>query len=82
MIPPDSSSMPRAAVAGGSSPPALPAEWAARLRSPDGPLADDENVLAWLEIDLDAKLRFAPGMVVVTSERLLAMSADDRQWQS
>ncbi|WP_300454119.1 ABC transporter ATP-binding protein [Accumulibacter sp.] len=82
MTPPDSSSMPRAAAAGGSSPPALPAEWAVRLQSPNGPLADDEKVLAWLEIDLDAKLRFAPGMVVVSSERLLAMSADDRQWQS
>ncbi len=56
----------------------LPAVWSAapavgRLAS----CAGDEKILAWLEIDLDARLRFAAGMVVVTSERLLAMSADD-----
>ncbi|SBT07205.1 ABC transporter related [Candidatus Accumulibacter aalborgensis] len=63
-------------------PPALPAIWSARLQSPGEVLASDERILAWLEIDLDATLRFAQGIVVVTSDRLLALSADDQNWQS
>ncbi len=46
-------------------------------------LAADEAVLAWLEIDLDASLRFAAGLILVTNTRLLAMSSDDaslRAW--
>jgi hypothetical protein len=35
-----------------------------------------------LEIDLDACLRFARGLVVVTSERLLVMPPGDSRWQS
>ena len=58
---------------------ALPAVWSAEV---DRQLASDEKILASLEIDLDARLRFATGVVVVTSERLLVMSADDSQWQS
>jgi ATP-binding cassette subfamily B protein len=50
----------------------LPAAWSAQLASQ---LAGDEAILAWLEIDLDATLRFASGILVVSSERLLALSA-------
>ena len=57
----------------------LPAVWSAQVNTQ---LASDEKILASLEIDLDARLRFATGVVVVTSERLLVMSADDSQWQS
>ena len=39
-------------------------------------LASDENVLATLEVDLDARQRFAPGLLVLTDRRLLAGSAD------
>ena len=35
-------------------------------------LKTEEKVLAWLEIDLNARLRFAKGLVVLTSQRLLA----------
>lgn len=39
-------------------------------------LASDENVLGTLEVDLDARQRFAPGLLVLTDRRLLAGSAD------
>ena len=61
------------------SPTALPAAWATPLQTQ---LADGERVLTWLEIDLDTRLRFARGLVVVTSERLLVMPPGDSRWQS
>ncbi len=63
----------------GVSPPPLPAAWSAQL---DTQWASDEKIIAWLEIDLDAGLHFARGIVVVTSERLLAISPDNGQRQS
>ena len=45
-------------------------------------LATNETVLAWLEIDLDAQLRYAPGLIVLTTQRLIARSADDKLWQA
>ena len=44
-------------------------------------LTDDETVLAWLEIDLNAQLRFTRGLVVLTNQHLLAKSADDASWK-
>lgn len=38
-------------------------------------LASDENVLATLEVDLDARQHFAPGLLVLTERRLLAGAA-------
>jgi ATP-binding cassette subfamily B protein len=63
----------------GLSPTTPPAAWSAQLASQ---LAGDEAIFAWIEIDLDATLRFASGILVVSSERLLALSADDGRWQS
>jgi ATP-binding cassette subfamily B protein len=40
-----------------------------------------ENVLAVLEVDLDAQLHFVKGVVVVTNQRLLAHLAGNTQWQ-
>jgi len=57
----------------------LPPAW---LTQVDAQLGGDEKVLAWLETDLDAQLRFAPGLVVLTSQRLIARSADDKGWQT
>ncbi|WP_300317236.1 ABC transporter ATP-binding protein [Accumulibacter sp.] len=71
--------MPDGADSAEPAPPGLPASWSAGVHAL---LASDEQVLAWLEIDLDARLRFAPGLIVVTSRRLLAMADDDRQGQS
>jgi ATP-binding cassette subfamily B protein len=45
-------------------------------------LTGGETLLGWLEIDLDARLRFAPGLIALTDRRLLARSQDDADWQS
>lgn len=50
------------------------AAWQARL-------APDENVLATLEVDLDAKLNFAHGLLALTDRRLMARTAGSQQWQ-
>ena len=57
----------------------LPAAWLAGV---EAQLATDEKVLAWLEIDLDKQLRFSPGLVVLTNQRLLASTANDQNWQT
>jgi len=44
-------------------------------------LALQENVLAALEVDLDHQLRFVPGLVVVTSQRILSRANGDTAWQ-
>ena len=56
----------------------LPQAWADALLSQ---LADEENILAWLRIDLNTQLHFSEGLVVVTNQRLLAKMADDEIWQ-
>ena len=44
-------------------------------------LASDENVLAALQVDLSADLRFVSGWVVVTSRRLLACDPGASVWK-
>ena len=44
-------------------------------------LAAEENVLCILAVDLDAQLRFAQGLLALTNQRLLALSADG-DWTS
>ena len=56
----------------------LPSIWVDGLSSQ---LSDEENVLAWLEIDLNTRLHFAQGIVVVTNYRLMAKMAGDEIWQ-
>jgi ATP-binding cassette subfamily B protein len=59
-------------------PAALPAVWRTEL----GPvLAPAEAVLAWVELDLDAKLRFSQGVLVATDRRLLARAAGEAGWR-
>ena len=79
MTPVESASPPLDSLLAAMAPPTLPAAWVAPLEQQ---LTRDEKVLAALEIDLDAGLRFSSGIVVVTSDRLLVMSADDQQWRS
>ena len=40
-----------------------------------------ENVLAALEVDLDADLHFVPSLVVITNQRLLSRAAGANEWQ-
>ncbi|MDP3843885.1 MAG: ABC transporter ATP-binding protein [Oxalobacteraceae bacterium] len=56
----------------------LPAAWQHDLHSQ---LAANEAMLAHCELDLDAQLRFVPGIVVVSNLRLLFKSRDDAAWQ-
>lgn len=57
----------------------IPASWQGEVQQQ---LAVEENVLATLEVDLDARLRFKKGLIVVTNCRLLAKNAGDSQWQA
>ena len=45
-------------------------------------LDPEENVLAWVEVDLDAHLRFAAGFVVVTDRRLLERAPGSSEWRT
>jgi len=58
---------------------AFPARWRDEIRTE---LADDETLLAWVEIDLDQRLKFQPGLVAVTDQRLIARLPDDSGWES
>ena len=56
----------------------LPDTWRAEVESQ---LANEEEILAWLEIDLDARLHFTQGLVVVTNRRLLAKGVEETAWR-
>ena len=56
----------------------IPARWQHDLQAT---LLPGETAIACVELDLDAKLRFAPGLVVVTDRRLLAKEASEGQWK-
>lgn len=56
---------------------AVPDRWRVEV---DARLVAGERVLAWLALDLDARLRFAEGLVVVTDRRLLARAPADAAW--
>ncbi len=57
--------------------PALPSSWAAEV---EALLSAGERTQAWVEIDLDAQLHFAAGLVLVTDKRLLARAPGAGQW--
>ncbi|HZV64247.1 MAG TPA: ABC transporter transmembrane domain-containing protein [Telluria sp.] len=44
-------------------------------------LASGENVLSSVEVDLDTRLRFKRGIIVVTDRRLLARAAGEAEWR-
>jgi ATP-binding cassette subfamily B protein len=56
---------------------ALPDAWRADVQSR---LSNQESVLAAVEIDLDAQLRFRPGLLAVTEHRLLAKAPGEAGW--
>ncbi|PUE30299.1 ABC transporter [Limnohabitans sp. JirII-29] len=48
-------------------------------------LTPQENVLAWLEVDLDSHLHFARGLLIVTDQRVLSANSSagsELQWSS
>ena len=48
---------------------AFPARWRDEIRAE---LAEGETLLASVEIDLDQRLKFQPGLLVLTDRRLIA----------
>ncbi|MGK5003274.1 ABC transporter ATP-binding protein [Janthinobacterium sp. LB2P70] len=62
-----------------SLPATVPETWLAEVESN---LSPGENVLSSVEVDLDARLRFTKGIIVVTEKRLLARSPGDTTWKS
>ncbi|MDP2829760.1 MAG: ABC transporter ATP-binding protein [Sulfuricellaceae bacterium] len=44
-------------------------------------LDQDETILAWLETDLDSQLHFSSGLILLTSQRLLAKIETNQDWQ-
>jgi ATP-binding cassette, subfamily B, bacterial len=57
---------------------ALPPAWRHEVESC---LREGEAILAHVELDLDVNLHFAAGIVVATTQRLLAKSGGDSVWQ-
>ena len=45
-------------------------------------LAPGENVLAWVQVDLDARLHFKKGLLALTERRLLTQAAGETGWRS
>ena len=56
----------------------LPEAWQDEVRKQ---LAPGENVLSSVEVDLDAKLRFIKGILVVTTRRLLSRAPGETVWR-
>ncbi|QEL66507.1 ATP-binding cassette, subfamily B, bacterial [Oryzomicrobium terrae] len=66
-------------VATGPAPVVLPGPWTGDAAPP---LTADETLVSWVETDLDAQLRFVPGLVAVTTRRLLARAPGETAWQA
>jgi ATP-binding cassette subfamily B protein len=56
----------------------LPDQW---LPDVEKKLLPGENVLSSVEVDLDAKLRFRKGILVITDRRLLARAPGEAEWR-
>ncbi|HCY64014.1 MAG TPA: ABC transporter [Oxalobacteraceae bacterium] len=57
----------------------LPAEWQTRLATQ---LAPGENVVAWVQVDLDQRLHFKKGLLALTERRLLTQAPGESGWSS
>src|SRR5450830_873534 len=57
---------------------ALPARWQNELSQQ---VAQGENVLSAFEVDLDHKLRFVKGLIVVTNQGIVSKAAGDSTWE-
>ena len=58
-------------------PQALPVAWSSTLQSS---LLEGERVLAWMQTDLDERLHFGSGGLVVTNRRLFSRASQAEQW--
>ena len=55
----------------------LPDEWRGTVLPR---LATSERILGWFAPDLDARMRYAEGLVVLTDHRLIALGPDAEEW--
>lgn len=72
-------SVPATTIPLASLPATVPETWLAEVEKN---LSPGENVLSSVEVDLDARLRFTKGIIVVTEKRLLARSPGENAWKS
>ena len=56
----------------------LPVRWRNALSQQ---FAEGENVLSAFEVDLDHKLRFVKGLIVVTDKGILSQAAGESEWK-
>jgi len=56
----------------------LPEKWRSEVQTQ---LASGENVLGAMEVDLDAKLHFAKGFILLTERRIMARGPGESQWK-
>ncbi|MFA5243318.1 MAG: ABC transporter ATP-binding protein [Sulfuricella sp.] len=56
----------------------LPAAWRTEVESR---LSGGEEILAWMEVDLDTRLHFSPGLLLLTNHRILARLPGEMAWQ-
>ncbi|QAU33012.1 ABC transporter ATP-binding protein [Janthinobacterium sp. 17J80-10] len=57
----------------------LPLEWRTSVATQ---LAPGENVLAWVQVDLDRRLHFKKGLLALTERRLLTQAPGETGWSS
>ncbi len=57
----------------------LPERWRSAVEEQ---LGTGEVITSWLEVDLDSRLHFTRGLVLVTDRRVLSKMAEDTDWQS
>jgi len=57
----------------------LPLEWRTQVATQ---LAPGENVLAWVQVDLDRRLHFKKGLLALTERRLLTQAPGETGWSS
>ncbi|MFM9437177.1 ATP-binding cassette, subfamily B, bacterial [Janthinobacterium sp. CG_23.3] len=65
------------ATAAALAAPSVPEHWQAEVEKK---LAPGENALGSVEVDLDARLRFTKGIIVVTERRVLARAPGETLW--
>ena len=73
------SPIPKDTIPGALAPIPLPAPWAHQVELE---IASGEQLVSWLELDLDASLAFEKGLLVLTSRRLLGRTVSESSWQS
>ena len=57
----------------------VPDAWLAEVTSQ---LLPQENVIAWLEVDLNAELHFVKSAIILTDQRVLSSDGPEKSWRN